>query len=220
MTDDRAGSGYKLLEHPDVQPVLEIVARTIIGESDRGAVLVSTSIVDEYLRTMFEKLASPQMSNKKRRELLDYPGPLSSLAAKADIALLTQLIDAPLNTAIHRLRRLRNSVAHDTTSFRLSDHQATLRQISDLGPGVPAAVNNAACEFLVQSFLRNIEEVETAKPEQDRLFRSPREALDALADTPASMELLQERAWRVELGIAVGIVCAMIVFYWERPSRA
>jgi hypothetical protein len=219
MTDDASPERYPLLNHPEVFPVLETVTQTIVMESDRGAVLVAASIVDDYLRRLFESRGSPQIGKKKRRELLEYPGPLSSLAAKVDIALLTELIDPPLHTAIHRLRSLRNAVAHNTTSFRLADHEERLRQISDLGPGVPAAVNRMANEFLMRTFFHNLEERSASDPSAASLFANPQEVLDHLLTMPDTMNTLQERAWRLELGISVGVICGMIVFYWERPDR-
>lgn len=217
--DESSREGYPLLDHPEVYPVLETVTKTIITESDRGAVLVAASIIDEYLRKLFEHRGSLQMGKKKRRELLDYPGPLSTLAAKVDVALLTELIDKPLHVAIHRLRALRNTVAHNTAGFRLADHQEQLRQISDLGPGVPAAINRMANEFLMRSFFENLEEHVNANPDSATLFADPQEVLDQLRSMPDTTQKLQERAWRLELGIAVGMMCGMIVFYWERPDQ-
>lgn len=219
MTDEVSRERYPLLDHPEVYPVLETVTETIITESDRGAVLVAASIIDEYLRKLFEHRASLQMGKKKQRELLDYPGPLSTMAAKVDVALLTELIDRPLHTAIHRLRALRNTVAHNTAGFRLADHQEELRQISDLGPGVPAAINRMANEFLMRSFFENLEEHVDANPESASLFANPQEVLAHLRSMPDTMQKLQERVWRLELGIAVGMMCGMIVFFWERPDR-
>jgi hypothetical protein len=218
-TESLDSKRQRVLDHPEVAPALKSVFQTIVVESDRGAVLVATSIVDEYLRRLFERSASPKLGHKKQRQLLEYPGPVSSLAAKADIALMTRIIDLRLHTAIHRLRKLRNRVAHDTVSFQLADHQKEMREISDLGPGVPVGVNGMAAELVVDMFLHGVAEREGVLPKEERLFNSPREALDHLSEMPDALAALQERALRLELGIGVVLICGMIVFAWERAEK-
>ena len=115
------------LDHPDIAENFGSVLNILLSESDRGAVLVGACVVDNFLRKLFEHIFPDCINKDTRRGLLKYPGPLSSTAAKADVALATRLIDKNLHKAIHALRNLRNSVAHSPDGFSLDNHENAAR---------------------------------------------------------------------------------------------
>jgi hypothetical protein len=199
-------------DHPDLGDTFYAILDTLVRESDRGAVLIGASLVDSFLRQLFEKIAPEGMSKKTLRSILEYPGALSSLSAKADIALSTRLIGTHLHRSIHLLRRIRNDVAHSPNSFLLAEHRDHLWKMYELGPGIPAWINQTAAHLLFTSFISNLKESGVA----DQLFESPKDVLIHLADFPDVLNTLQEKALRFELALAVSMICTSLILVWER----
>lgn len=212
MNDSSGTTSAHFLDHPEIKDLFKSVFSTLVVESDRGAVLIATAHVDLHLRALFETIAPSHMNRTKLKRILDYPGPLSSLSAKADIAYVTRLISEDVHKAIHQLRRVRNDVAHSPESFRLSDHNQRLKNMYELGPGVPSAVNRWACELILHFAVNNVLNVnDPTSVEPKPIFTAPQEVLDYLATKPEIMATLDERRPRYELALGVALICALIV---------
>src|SRR5687768_8049155 len=115
--------------HPEAQKRFSELLVGLTNESDRGAVLVGMVHVDELLEQLFLATFPLTLSKKARERLLNYPGPLSSFAAKIDVAYALRLIPRPTHDSLHALRRLRNEVAHSSESFQLRGHEERYRAI-------------------------------------------------------------------------------------------
>jgi hypothetical protein len=203
--------GQNPLEHPEIKKLLPTVFDTIVSESDRGAVVIGFAQVDNHLEALFQTVAPASLGKKLKERVLEYPGPLSSASAKADIALFTRLIPRHLYDAISKLRKIRNAVAHSPEAFRLSDHETVLRSIGQqLGPGMHVAINRMALELTMRGFEG---EVLSAKdPDSNNpLFKDPNEVFEYLSREPELMAQLGGRALRYELAYAVVLICAMLV---------
>jgi hypothetical protein len=212
VNDSSGTTSDHFLDHPEIKELFRAVFSTLVVESDRGAVLIAAAHVDLHLRGLFEMIAPSRMSRRKLKRILDYPGPLSTFSAKADIAYVTRLISEDVHKAIYHLRRVRNDVAHSPNSFRLSDHHERLKQMYELGPGVPSAVNRWACELIVRFAVGNVLTVnDPTAVEPKPIFATPQEALDYLAMNPDIMTTLDERRPRYELALGVALICALIV---------
>jgi hypothetical protein len=209
-----------LFDHPEMKSVFRAVL-PLVSESDRGAVLIGAAIVDEQLRKLFEAIAPPGVGGKSLKGVLEYPGSLSSTSAKAEIAYLTRYISADMKRAIDVLRRMRNDVAHSPEFFQLRDHEQRLRKMFELGPGVPAAVNRMGIEMLTATAVRNLLDIEKPFGETpEPLFKSPREVVEYLADSPDLIEKnMEPHRLRWELGMGVAFLCALIVYYREEAVR-
>lgn len=206
------------LGHPELEAAFEVL-ETIIKESDRGAVLVAASVADSYLSKLFLASAAASDADGTVKHLLRYPGPLSTFAAKSDIALVSGMIDSNVHGALQTLRRIRNDVAHSPADFALRDHLPRVRSMYELGPGVPQFINEFAGKILIQTMVRHLLESEQAKPDNERSFRTPEDVLDALIDNEPAKTILQEKAYRAELGLATAIICALLLVHRDRPSQ-
>jgi hypothetical protein len=206
------------LEHPEVKILFGPSLEALVRESDRGAVLIAAQIVDNALRRLFEEVAPTGMSRKTLKSLLDYSGPLSTSSSKINLAVLSRFIPAAVGAAIHRLREIRNAVAHSPDSFRLQDHTEPLRQVFDIGPGVPAGVNRVAVELLTRNVVGHLLTVED--PLDDKpIFTSPEEVFDYLLGNRDMLARLEKHQLRWELGIGVALICGTIVFHRERALK-
>jgi len=77
-------------------------------------------------------------SEERLRAILDYPGPLSTFAARTQVAFLCRLINGSVYSAIEALREIRNSVAHKPDEFVLADQKEKLQE---------STVSAPACQF-------------------------------------------------------------------------
>ena len=137
MTQASQNDKGHFLDHPEVHDLLRQLFDNLLAESDRGAVLIGTSYVDLNLRKLLEAIAPVELSKNRLRSIVEYPGPLSSFAARTQVAFLCRLINRDLYDAIEALREIRNSVAHEPDKFVLANHKEKLKRVYSLGPGVP-----------------------------------------------------------------------------------
>jgi len=84
-------------------------------QSDRGAIIVAGAFLEDALASLLRAFLIDV--DAIERELFRYPQPLSSFAAKIDVAYYLGLIDANLRADLHLLRELRNQAAHYREQF-------------------------------------------------------------------------------------------------------
>ncbi|MFN9619586.1 MAG: hypothetical protein ACK55X_07745, partial [Synechococcaceae cyanobacterium] len=107
-----------MTSHPPqaVEPAAATAARTIalqmLEERGRGAVLVGVARVDAALERLLQAVMAPPAQGDDR--LFRPDSPLGSLGAKVALARRLGLIEAPVEQALHTLRRVRNAFAHST----------------------------------------------------------------------------------------------------------
>lgn len=205
------------LEHPEVKGNLDKIFNMVLAESDRGAVLISTSFVDQYLEKLFENVMPTNCSKKMRKNLLGYPGPLSTLSAKTDIAYAMRLINSDIHKSIHILRSIRNEVAHRPEQFKLDDHKERLKEMYEIADGFAELVHVMSKILVFEGFAKRLLEEDQKKTPEERLFESkqPSDIYQELQNYPESLEVLQGKATRMELGLCVAWLCAFIVHSWE-----
>ena len=198
------------LDDPVVRKVFTDVQGVIVGESDRGAVLVGLTVVDEHLEMLLD--ARPAADGRRRRA--------RRAADRLRIAMDEGLISRNVFDAINHLRKLRNAVAHSLVSFDLADHRDTLRRMCEIGETMPEFVSFMARKALFDHLVEEMKDLHIEIPgeEPQRAFNSPIEVAERLAKVPGIEEKFQEKARRLEVGLAVGFICALIGVYRLRPN--
>jgi hypothetical protein len=98
-------------------------------ESDRAAVIVGAAKLDESLYQMLVAFLLPVGSSND--ELLDSDRPLGTFSARIHACQRLGLIDAELARALHLIRRIRNSFAHDAGGATLESggHADRIREL-------------------------------------------------------------------------------------------
>ena len=209
------------MAHPEVEEYLRDLLPTLISESDRGAVLLAASQIDEQLKRLFECLLPEKTSNKRKKEIFNPTGPFGGFCSKLDVAYVCRVLPASLVQAIHKFRKLRNTVAHEALSFRLQDHKQDIYEIFALvGPGVDLGVNRMALELMFESMLAQLTTVESPTDEGKPLFEDRGAVLDYLGKNAHLFKVAADHQQRWELGIGVGIICGLITYHRERLVAA
>jgi DNA-binding MltR family transcriptional regulator len=108
-------------------------------ESDRAAVILSASILDESLGTLLKSYLVPNPSSQD--SLFDNAtSPLSNFSSKIDMAYRIGLVSGKMARDIHIVRKIRNSFAHDVYGCSFSNGSVKSR--------IKELENSASKEFI------------------------------------------------------------------------
>jgi hypothetical protein len=124
------------------------LAFKLTNESERGAILIGFSKVEEYLEKLAVRIF-PLPEKNYRNRLLDYPGPLSSFAGKNELLFAFRIIEKRLYNSLNTLRILRNGVAHSSNMFSLKNSKEKLEQIYDFEDGLNDVIHNLAFKNVI-----------------------------------------------------------------------
>lgn len=127
----------------------ELFAKEFKEESDRAAVILGTAQLDLLLMQLLESTLLPVTSGKD--ELLDGDSPLATFSSRINISYRLGLIDAEFARALHLVRRIRNSFAHEVTSASLDSgsHNDRVREL--VGP----FASNWALPYILETYFDN-----------------------------------------------------------------
>jgi DNA-binding MltR family transcriptional regulator len=96
----------------DTQWSFKFLLNQFKNESDRAAVILVASILDETLQTLLKSHLVP-IPNSDDSLFDNATSPLSTFSAKIDICYRIGLISGKFSRDIHIVRKIRNSFAHD-----------------------------------------------------------------------------------------------------------
>lgn len=102
----------------------EIIISEYKTESDRGAVLISISFIDELLGAILEKKLV-QVKSKKKERILNNLNPISSFSSKSNLCFRLGIISDKFLNILDNLRQIRNEFAHSFTSCNFDDKDIT-----------------------------------------------------------------------------------------------
>lgn len=209
------------LSHPELKPYFNDIVPSLISESDRGAVLLGVSYIDEQLNVLFKNLVPSTVSNKRKKEIFNYTGPFGGIASKLDVALVCRILSPGIIDAIHGLRKIRNDLAHNTSTFELKEYQEQFyRVFSLLGPGVDLGINRIALEAIMSNILSKLMDMPHPIDEGKPVFEGREEAIEYLSNNGEVLKVLDEQRPRWEFAIGVGVICGMILLYRDKILSA
>jgi len=107
----------------------ERFAEEFKNESDRAAVVLGGAQLDLLLYQLLDAFLLPVTSGKD--ELLEGDSPLATFSARINVSYRLGLIDEDLARALHLVRRIRNSFAHEISSASLAagTHRDRVREL-------------------------------------------------------------------------------------------
>lgn len=129
----------------------------ITNESERGAILIGGSKIDEYLEELVVQIL-PESNKSYQNRLLKYPGPLSSFSGKIELLYAFKYIDKRFYNSLNTLRKIRNEAAHSSNNFSIQSIKAQLDIIYDFEPDFKDAAYQSALENLIKFKLHNLKQ--------------------------------------------------------------
>lgn len=136
----------KLRHHRTIEE-FQTFANEFKSESDRAAVILGTAQLDLLLFQLLDSTLLPVTNGKD--ELLEGDSPLATFSARINACYRLGLIEAEFARALHLVRRIRNSFAHEVSSATLDAgaHRDRVRELV-----APFAANWGLREMLEQFF--------------------------------------------------------------------
>jgi hypothetical protein len=100
------------------------------GESDRAAVIIGAAKLDYMLYQILAKYLIPNAGNSD--DLLDGDSPLSTFSSRINICYRLGILDAGFARALHLIRRIRNSFAHEISGGKLDSgpHRDRIKELA------------------------------------------------------------------------------------------
>ncbi len=130
----------------------------LTNESDRGAVLIGTTKIEEYLKDFILKIL-PVTSKRYTKRLLEYPGPLSSFSSKMELLYAFRYIDHEFNTSLNVLRKLRNDAAHSDQNSNLTEKTELIEQINEFQDNMSYVISELSMNNLLKLKKSKIENI-------------------------------------------------------------
>ncbi|MDE2599423.1 MAG: hypothetical protein KGL40_07345 [Rhodocyclaceae bacterium] len=212
MTDTSVPSQC-FMDHPEVDQYLAELLPVIISESDRGAILLGASQIDEQLKKFFEALLPQSTSNNRKKEIFSFTGPFGGLSAKLDVAYTCRLLPTALVEAIHLFRKLRNDLAHKTIAFDLQDHASLVRQIfASVGPGVDVGVSSATAMVMLENAISQLLTMKNPIDQNELMFKDREAVLAYIQDHTHHLSQLESQRIKWELALGIGLICGYIIY--------
>jgi DNA-binding MltR family transcriptional regulator len=177
------------------------------NESERGAVLIGTGKVEEYLEKLVLKIL-PINSKTYTSRLLKYPGAISSFSGKIELLFAFRIIDKRLYDSLNTLRKVRNEAAHSVDEFKLIDHEENQKKINDFQDDYVKLIEFLAKENLIKTkksrFKKILDKENLSKTKYKSIWD---ETVENLEENPEIKE--QVRVWILSYGLT--FICLKIM---------
>lgn len=206
-----------LLEHPDSQDFFDRTYSLLIEEADRGCVLLGVSLLDEELNKMFRSLVPEDTSNKRIKEIFDGKNVFGSLSSKLDIAYVCRLLPADVVNCLHLLRKLRNKLAHEASTFSINENLDQIYEIFNKTSGnLTAGMAKLSGQFVYGQFIDKVMDTDHPTDKDKKLFDSKEEAYAFLETNDNVQKALFEQRIKVMLVIGIASLGGLIIFHREK----
>lgn len=173
---------------------------SLTNESSRGAVLIGTAKVEEYLEKLIISVL-PKEEKKYRDRLLNYPGPISSFSSKIELTFAFRLIDRNLYDALNVLRKIRNKVAHSSEQFELTEVQQEIEAITNFETNFEVVIQKLAFDNLEKMKKHQMREaIKNAEGSQEMKDEILEEKYSQLTISEPFLEQLT--TWKLSYGLS------------------
>lgn len=202
--------------HPDSQAIIDKYYSLLMSEADRGAILLGVSIIDEQLTELFKRIAPIGISKTLSDKLFDSRGPFGELSSKLDIAYVCNLIPQNIFDTIHKLRKLRNNLAHRTSPFSLTENLDRIYDVfATLDKTAPSCFLSISEEAVYDNYVNKMMELDLQINSNVQLFSSREEVVDFLLNKPHLLDKLMEKRVKALFAVGVSTLAALIIFHRE-----
>ena len=197
------------LDNPEIDTYIREKMHILINESDRGAVLLSMSQIDNELKKLLNKIASIDTINKKKKQIKHM-----TISYKLNNAYTNNLIPKNLFKSIKKLNKIRNDVAHNIELFELENHTSTLKEIFELlGEGMSTHIHNFALNYMLESTIFTLLKIKEPSNQEEFAFKNHSEALAYLQLNPNRLKEIEKPLLKVKLTIGVLFISALIIHH-------
>jgi len=184
----------------------------LTNESERGAVLIGTSKIEEYLEKFVLQIL-PQTSNAYTKRLTSYPGPLSSFSSKIELLYGFRYIGNKFYASLNKLRKIRNLAAHSYDDFNLADNATIISEMNEFEDDISYLVGELSLNNLLKFKKLKLERIY-----QEKGFKIDHDNIErTLSDFKTSDDgLKQHLIWQLSYGIV--FMCLYVLVLMEENN--
>lgn len=178
------------------------------NESERGAVLIGTSKIEEFLEILVTKIL-PLESKSYKKKLLEYPGPLSSFSSKIELLYAFRYIDNKFYASLNILRKLRNDAAHSYNDFSLEKESNKIEEIIKfVDEDLSSVINELSLNNLLDIKKSKLEEIY-----QDKFLKIDYDNINRVLEDPKNASAMekQHRIWKLSYGIVFMCLYVLVI---------
>lgn len=202
-------------EYPEVEEIFSHLVDTLLEESERGAIIIGTTKVEEQLEKYIRKIL-PNDGKTYTKKLLDYPGVLSSFSSKIELAYAFRLISENLYTSLNALRKIRNDAAHSSNSFSLSEIRGRFDEALNFGPSMSIHIRNQAMKMMLELKIGNVKRI---FDEHNLSDEQQIEQWQSFMENKELAESIEKQIPFWELIYGLSLICGIIKHYEEETIK-
>ena len=149
---------FNVFDFPEVKEISLALFDKLLSESGRGAILVGMEYINDHLGNLIASIL-PNKSKKYHKQILEYPGPLSSFSARIEMCYAFRYIQEPIYVSLHALRKIRNEAAHSSSEFLFRDKRLKFDKIFSFIPSYPTFIRERAMTLMVKYKIEGLKSV-------------------------------------------------------------
>ncbi|MEA1936960.1 MAG: hypothetical protein U9N04_02505 [Patescibacteria group bacterium] len=196
------------LDNPEINSYMKEKLPILVNESDRGAVLLGMSQVDNELQKLLKNIAPTDMTNKEKNWIEK-----ATLASKLNIAYTCRLLPRNIFESINKLRKIRNAVAHNVETFNLKNYDILLNEIFELlGEGANTFIHNTSLTYMIENSISQIMSIKHPENQDKCIIEDRTSALNYIAEHKEVQDKIDEPMLKMKLAIGVLLISGIIIY--------
>lgn len=204
---DSNSNSFNVFDFPEVKDISFALFDKLLSESGRGAILVGMEYINDHLGNLIASIL-PNKSKKYHKQILEYPGPLSSFSARIEMCYAFRYIQEPIYVSLHALRKIRNEAAHSSSEFLFPDKREKLDKIFSFIPSYPTFIRERAMTLMVNY---KIEGLKSVFQENNLTIEQQKEQAEMLLSNKEMIKKWEDEQlphWELIFGLT--ILCGII----------
>lgn len=206
----------KPFDFPEIDELFKELFSKLFKESGRGAILIVTAHVEDFLTDLIKAILPTEANKVQQNRLFNYPGTLSSLSSKIELAYAFRLISKNLYESLNALRKIRNDAAHSNGQFDLNELNQKMKQVYNLGEGAMYVINKISTEMMVKSKFNSLE---AYFDDKEITSDNRKKYVQEILENKELMSSIEKQLPHWELLNGVCLICGMIFYEKVRIAK-
>jgi hypothetical protein len=203
------------LDNPEINSYIKEKLPILVNESDRGAVLLGMSQVDNELEKLLKNIAPRDMTNKEKNWIEKV-----SLASKLNIVYTCRLLPKNIFESINKLRKIRNAVAHNVETFHLKNYDTLLKEIFELlGDGTNTFIENVSLTYMIENGISKIMSVKHLENQDKFIFKDRASAINYIVEHKEVQDKIEEPMLKMKLAIGILLITGIIIYERDKSLK-
>lgn len=203
---------FSPFDYPKIRELSIQLFEKIFNESERGAIIIATSHVEDHLTKYIESVL-PEHTAKYKKRLFQYPGPLSSFSAKIELSYAFGLINSNIFNRLNNLRKIRNEASHSSSGFSLNELKDQIKEVYNIDPFVPEHIRKQSIELMMKI---KLDSVNSIFDEHNLSLFERKKIFSQIIENDNTMDNLEKQLPHWELLYGTCLLCGIISYQKDK----